>query len=590
MAMPLILPPYSAPLNDSALGLAVDCVTTNPNVTLTESDAGAVRVVTVNWQAFVANIGGVYYAIPAGSLALNNADILLPTSMYVYVALPGGAPAVVATMTDPDSSAGTTLGYAWVCTVRFKSVSGTATIYYNRRSYTALWRLLHNIGDYSNDEPPVWIEGAGATIDATSGAVDIEDGEYRRLKLDGQIAEITAGTILLEDEATTVANLEQITTYSDGSTITGGKYHKLLLGVIVSPSAQYRLKVMRQAKPTVEYATLEEARIDAERRAAVYFGADYSAVTLPIAYVEMLKGDASDLTTQDLRATGITGSGGGGSPVTDHGALTGLGDDDHPQYLLTDGARTLTGNMAVSAGKTIDGVDIGAHTHSGAAGDGAQVAHASLTGITASDHHDPVTLSAAADGVLSLSTQQIGLDDQTANTVLAGPTSAPAAAPAFRSLVAADIPALTSAKISDFNEAAQDAVGGILTDTNDVNLSYDDAGNTISAAFTTTGQTQVTLANGANANVNIGTALVVNVVGPTGSFSISGFTGGYAGRQLFVHNTTTNNMTASNEDAGSIAANRITTMGGAAVTSGIGLMHFVYCGVSQRWLLVAVRA
>ena len=32
--------------------------------------------------------------------------------------------------------------------------------------------------------------------------------------------------------------------------------------------------------------------------------------------------------------------------VTDHGALAGLSDDDHPQYLLTDGNRELTGNWA----------------------------------------------------------------------------------------------------------------------------------------------------------------------------------------------------------------------------------------------------
>lgn len=43
---------------------------------------------------------------------------------------------------------------------------------------------------------------------------------------------------------------------------------------------------------------------------------------------------------------------------------------------------------------------------------------------------------------------------QTANTVLAGPASGGAAAPSFRSLVAADIPSLTAAKISDFSAAA----------------------------------------------------------------------------------------------------------------------------------------
>lgn len=57
----------------------------------------------------------------------------------------------------------------------------------------------------------------------------------------------------------------------------------------------------------------------------------------------------------------LAGAGGGGGPgVTDHGALTGLGDDDHTQYLRADGSRTLTGNQAVASGITIDGRDISA--------------------------------------------------------------------------------------------------------------------------------------------------------------------------------------------------------------------------------------
>jgi hypothetical protein len=38
--------------------------------------------------------------------------------------------------------------------------------------------------------------------------------------------------------------------------------------------------------------------------------------------------------SDEIDATGLTGVGGGG--VTDHGALTGLSDDDHPQYQLRD--------------------------------------------------------------------------------------------------------------------------------------------------------------------------------------------------------------------------------------------------------------
>lgn len=44
---------------------------------------------------------------------------------------------------------------------------------------------------------------------------------------------------------------------------------------------------------------------------------------------------------------GATGGGG----VSDHGALTGLGDDDHTQYLRTDGTRALTGNQSAGGHK-----------------------------------------------------------------------------------------------------------------------------------------------------------------------------------------------------------------------------------------------
>jgi hypothetical protein len=47
-----------------------------------------------------------------------------------------------------------------------------------------------------------------------------------------------------------------------------------------------------------------------------------------------------------LAAGGLAGGGGG---VTDHGALTGLGDDDHPQYLPVAGTRPMTGDLAMGS-------------------------------------------------------------------------------------------------------------------------------------------------------------------------------------------------------------------------------------------------
>ena len=80
---------------------------------------------------------------------------------------------------------------------------------------------------------------------------------------------------------------------------------------------------------------------------------------------------------------------GEGTP-TDHGALTGLADDDHPQYLLAAGTRALSGNLTVNSGVTVDGVDISAHA------------------ADANAHHAAVT---AADGSITVASQAIRVAD-----------------------------------------------------------------------------------------------------------------------------------------------------------------------------------
>lgn len=68
------------------------------------------------------------------------------------------------------------------------------------------------------------------------------------------------------------------------------------------------------------------------------------------------------------------------------------------------------------------------------------------------------------------------------NSVLAGPGSGSTAAiPTFRSLVAADIPSITSAKISDFGEAVADTIGAMVTSNteNGISVTYQDDDNTL---------------------------------------------------------------------------------------------------------------
>lgn len=53
--------------------------------------------------------------------------------------------------------------------------------------------------------------------------------------------------------------------------------------------------------------------------------------------------------TADGSVSGATGTGGGGG-VSDHGALTGLSDDDHPQYGLVGSAESVTAVWSFSEG------------------------------------------------------------------------------------------------------------------------------------------------------------------------------------------------------------------------------------------------
>jgi hypothetical protein len=64
--------------------------------------------------------------------------------------------------------------------------------------------------------------------------------------------------------------------------------------------------------------------------------------------------------------------------------------------------------------------------------------------------HAATTLASDADTLLGLTGQQITLDAQNANTVLAGPATGAAADPTYRSLVAADLPTATRTRTINF--------------------------------------------------------------------------------------------------------------------------------------------
>jgi phage-related tail fiber protein len=75
---------------------------------------------------------------------------------------------------------------------------------------------------------------------------------------------------------------------------------------------------------------------------------------------KVFKLDTADPIT--INVTSLAFSADSGAGTTDHGTLTGLGDDDHPQYLLADGSRALTGNQSFGGFK---GTNVGAPSAGG---------------------------------------------------------------------------------------------------------------------------------------------------------------------------------------------------------------------------------
>jgi len=90
----------------------------------------------------------------------------------------------------------------------------------------------------------------------------------------------------------------------------------------------------------------------------------------------------------------------------------------------------------------------------------------------------PGFLSVSGSPITTSGTLALSLATQTANTVFVGPTTG-TSAPTFRLLVAADIPSLTSSKISDFSEAVDDRVNALLVAGTGITLTYDDGADTL---------------------------------------------------------------------------------------------------------------
>ncbi len=94
--------------------------------------------------------------------------------------------------------------------------------------------------------------------------------------------------------------------------------------------------------------------------------------------------------------------------------------------------------------------------------------------------------------------------------------------------------------------------------------------------------------NGANNDIVIGARTFIRITGPTASFSITGISGGVDGKIVILFNSTTQQITISNENASSLAADRIWTLNstGDIVISGKGIVKLIYSAADSRWIVI----
>lgn len=170
-----------------------------------------------------------------------------------------------------------------------------------------------------------------------------------------------------------------------------------------------------------------------------------------------------------FKASGISAS-------TFHGNLLGLSNDDHTQYLLTNGGRALTGNLNLNSNDIIN---------VGTLNSVVVETHASRHGFI------------GADPLLSATPQSIGTSnvEGTDNTHIAradhihahgnlggGSTHSAVTTSVNGYMIASDkskLDGIANGANLYTDEMAQDAVGGALTNSSNINLVYNDGANTI---------------------------------------------------------------------------------------------------------------
>jgi hypothetical protein len=211
--------------------------------------------------------------------------------------------------------------------------------------------------------------GAGTTdyVTITSGSPDTIDlkvatGEMYQMHKQTIAAFDTSGgdVFLVPNDSVTAyvtgTDLATFLTDAAGGSMSG-RYYNLVLWGVGNKTGEFSPMMINL--PLGSYTLQANAEAD---------NSNYTVFTIPDSFNResstgfliariLLKHSAAGggtwthISTTDLRGlTAAAAASGGGGTLSDHGALSGLSDDDHAQYLLVDGSRNMTGSLINTSG------------------------------------------------------------------------------------------------------------------------------------------------------------------------------------------------------------------------------------------------
>jgi pectin methylesterase-like acyl-CoA thioesterase len=415
------------------------------------------------------------------------------TTAYVYINDAGN---FTSNVTEPDTEENILFG---------KVTTDASNIIYIEK--TPLF--AHHIGNFLSKTMrhafgPLFVDGCAVTESGTRN-VDVTMGHYHFAELrfapsggtavsfDTYYQHATPGQWVRTAAQNTVSN----TLYDDGSgtlaTIPSGKFVKHLLVTMGGPSEKYVLVYGQEVFDTQQEA--EDGGVPTKpdfMNAYSSFANVASIVAGPAqaAFYSIL----DERPRAGFSAASVGGGGGGG--VTAHSALTGLSSDDHTQYILANGTRAFTGSQSFGGNNltsvgTVNGVTVEAHASRHLPNGADPLTTGTPSDIGANNSEGTANALARQDHVHAHGTQAGGTTHDVATTSVAGFMSA---------TDKTKLDGVEAGATAYTDEKAQDAVGTILTDSSDVNFTYDDTANTISADLT---NTTVTAGSYVNSNITV---------------------------------------------------------------------------------------